>query len=179
MPLLVGVICVISVIPIKIGSFEVKPIVFQMANQIMPRNEEEDLQKQDDLRLTSQQHTKQQRLDYLYTHMARFRHDLRVMTVTWGALLIVAFIFKVIVVTTSTNIEKAQMYGYVIFGLATFLMMIFTWFYTKIIKGHVLSELAFWKEQQDNKPMDESSETVHNANWGLNQISNAYSQVVG
>lgn len=150
-----------------------------MASQIMPRNEEEDLAKQDDHRLTNQQHhTKQQRLDYLYTHMARFRHDVRVMTVTWGALLIVAFIVKVIIVMTSTNIDKAQIYGYILFGLATFFMMIFTWFYTKIIKGHVLSELAFWKEQQD-KPMDGRSEAVHNTNWGINQMSNAYSQVIG
>lgn len=139
----------------------------------MPRNEDEDLAKQDDHRLMS----KHEKMDYLYTHMARFRHDMRVMTVTWGLLLIVAFIVKVIVVLTSTNIEKAQIYGYIIFGLAAFFMMIFTWFYTKIMRGHVLSELAFWK---DSKPeMDKRTEMAHNANWGVNQMSNAYSQVLG
>ncbi|GAN06500.1 hypothetical protein MAM1_0125c05984 [Mucor ambiguus] len=180
-PLLVGICCVISVIPIKIGSFELKPLVFQMANQVMPRPEEEDLQKNDDQRLTSttKHASGQKRLDYLYTNMAKFRHDMRFMTVTWGLLLIAAFVVKLIVVLTSTDIGHAQTVGYILFGLATFFMMIFTWIYTKIVKGHVLSQIAFWKDEQEHKPMDSSTEAVQNVNWGVNTMSNAFSQVAG
>ncbi|KAI8646457.1 hypothetical protein BD408DRAFT_410250 [Parasitella parasitica] len=180
-PLLVGVSCVISVIPIKIGSFELKPLVFQMANQVMPRPEDEDLQKNDDHRLTkSSKHASgERRLDYLYNNMARFRHDMRVMTVTWGLLLIVAFIVKLVVVLTSTDIGHAQTVGYILFGLATFSMMIFTWFYTKIVKGHVLTQVAFWREEKEHKPMNNSTEAVQNANWTVNTMSNAFSQVAG
>ncbi|EPB87727.1 hypothetical protein HMPREF1544_05508 [Mucor circinelloides 1006PhL] len=180
-PLLVGICCVISVIPIKIGSFELKPLVFQMANQVMPRPEDEDLQKNDDQRLTSStRHASgRKRLDYLYTNMAKFRHDMRFMTVTWGLLLITAFVVKLIVVLTSTDIGHAQMVGYILFGLATFFMMIFTWIYTKIVKGHVLSQIAFWKDEQEHKPMDSSTEAVQNVNWGVNTMSNAFSQVAG
>lgn len=186
MPLLVGVFCVISVIPIKIGSFELKPLVFQMANQVMPRPEDEDLQKNDDQRLTegitnnnAKHASGQKRLDYLYNNMAKFRHDMRFMTVTWGLLLIAAFIVKLVIVLTSTDIGHAQMIGYILFGLATFFMMIFTWIYTKIVKGHVLSQVAFWKEEQEHKPMDSSTEAVQNVNWGVNSMSNVFSQVAG
>ncbi|CAO0800694.1 unnamed protein product [Mucor circinelloides] len=152
-----------------------------MANQVMPRPEDEDLQKNDDQRLTSStRHASgRKRLDYLYTNMAKFRHDMRFMTVTWGLLLITAFVVKLIVVLTSTDIGHAQMVGYILFGLATFFMMIFTWIYTKIVKGHVLSQIAFWKDEQEHKPMDSSTEAVQNVNWGVNTMSNAFSQVAG
>lgn len=179
--MLVGICCVVSIIPIKIGSFELKPLVFQMANQVMPRPEDEDLQKNDDQRLTSttKHASGRKRLDYLYNNMAKFRHDMRFMTATWGLLLIAAFVIKLIIVLTSTDIGYAQMVGYILFGLATFFMMIFTWIYTKIVKGHVLSQIAFWKDEQEHKPMDSSTEAVQNVNWGVNTISNAFSQVAG
>jgi fatty acid desaturase len=143
----------------------------------MPRPEEELLQKQDDQRLTSS--SGQRRLDYLYRNMAKFRHDMRFMTVTWGLLLITAFIVKVIVVMTSTDIGKAQLYGYVLFGLAAFFMTVFTWFYTYIIKGHVVDQVAFWRSEEEQKKMDGNTEAVQNANWGVNTMSNAFSQVAG
>ncbi|KAI7899374.1 uncharacterized protein BX663DRAFT_521533 [Cokeromyces recurvatus] len=180
-PLFIGVCCMISVIPIKIGKYEFKPLVFQFTNQVMPRNEEEELQKQDDYRLTNIQKGEQGRkkLDYFYDNMAKFRHDMRFMTVTWGALLILAFIIKVVIVMTSTDIWKAQVYGYILFGLTTFFMMIFTWFYTKIVKGHIISQITFWKEEQEYKPLDKRTETVQNVNWGIHSMSNAFGQVAG
>jgi fatty acid desaturase len=171
------------VIPIKIGSFELKPFVFQIANQIMPRNEpDEQLQQQDDNRLAnaSPPSTGQKRLDYLYTNMAKFRHDMRFMTVSWGLLLIATFIVKVILVETQANISNAQTYGYYMFGIATAVIFVFTWIYTNIVEGHVLSQIAFWKEQQEEQQqMDRETETAANLNWGVNSMSNVFSQVVG
>lgn len=178
-----GVSCVISVIPIKIGSFELKPFVFQMANQIMPRNEPDDaLLQQDDARLSKKDRSPpsgQKRLDYLYTNMAKFRHDMRFMTVSWGILLIATFIVKVILVETQADISKAQTYGYWMFAIATAVIFIFTWIYTNTVRGHVLSQIAFWKEEQQQKEMDQGTETAANINWGVNSMSNTFSQVVG
>ncbi|PHZ12160.1 uncharacterized protein RHIMIDRAFT_237976 [Rhizopus microsporus ATCC 52813] len=177
-PFTLGTACIISVIPIKIGSFELKLLVYQIANQIMPRAEvDEDLKKQDIHRLTNQ--SGQKKLDYLYTHMAKFRQDMRYMTFTWGFLLILSSIVKIIIVLTSSSLTKAQIYGYILFGLTTFFMMFFTWFYTKIIKGHVLSQVAFWKEKKEQEEMDKKVETAYNAEWGVNTMSNAYGQVIG
>ncbi|KAI8882048.1 hypothetical protein K501DRAFT_295502 [Backusella circina FSU 941] len=176
--LFVGVCCVISVIPIRIGKFEFKPLVFEFTNQVMPRTDQsERLQKHDDARITK--HTSPtKRLDYLYTHMAKFRRDMRVMTLTWGLLLIIAFIVKVIVVMTNTDMFKAQMYGYIIFGLTAFVMMIFTWFYTNVVKGHVFEQVQFWKEQREH-PIDGRTEALHNANWGVQTLNNTFAQVIG
>lgn len=155
-------------------------MTFQLANQVMPRPEEEILQKQDDKRLTAERAPSgQKKLEYMYKNMAKFRHDMRYMTATWGLLLIIAFIVKVIVVMTSTDIGKAQIYGYILFGLAAFFMMVFTWFYTYIIKGHVADEIAFWKEEEEHKKMDGNTEAVQNVNWGVNTMSNAFSQIAG
>lgn len=170
--------CVISVIPIRIGSFELKPLVFQIANQIMPRSENEDLQKQDDLRLTTSPPSGQKRLDYLYQNMAKFRHDMRFMTVSWGVVSIASAVAKIIIVTTSADISKVQTYGYIILGLASTAIIVFTWIYTNIVKGHVLSQVAFWKEEED-KEMDKGVEAAENISWGVNSMNNLFSQVVG
>lgn len=149
-----------------------------MANQIMPRSENEDLEKQDDNRLsTKSSPSGQKRLDYLYHNMAKFRHDMRFMTVSWGVVLIISFVAKIIIVTTSSDIGKAQMYGYIILGLASVSIIVFTWIYTNIVKGHVLSQVAFWKEKDEK--MDKDVETAENISWGVNSMNNLFSQVVG
>ncbi|KAI8880700.1 hypothetical protein K501DRAFT_254502 [Backusella circina FSU 941] len=178
--LLVGVCCVLSLIPIKIGSFEMRPFVFQMANQIMPRNEEDEAQqKQDDLRISNTS-SGRKRLDYLYTNMSRFRRDMRVMTFCWGSLLIITFIIKVIIVETSTDISKAQTQGYILFGVMTILIGLFTWFYTNVVKGHVFEQVKFWKtKQQQEQGMNTTTETANNLNWGVNAMSNTFGQVMG
>lgn len=149
-----------------------------MANQIMPRSENEDLEKQDDNRLsTKSSPSGQKRLDYLYHNMAKFRHDMRFMTVSWGVVLIISFVAKIIIVTTSSDIGKAQMYGYIILGLASVSIIVFTWIYTNIVKGHVLSQVGFWKEKDEK--MDKDVETAENISWGVNSMNNLFSQVVG
>lgn len=149
-----------------------------MANQIMPRNESEELTKQDDTRLTTSS-SGQKRLDYLYNNMAKFRHDMRIMTFSWGLLLIITFIVKVIIVMTATDMGRVQTYGFILFGITCFIMIIFTWIYTNIVKGHVFSQIAFWKEEEKHKKMDRPTETVQNVNWGVNSMSNVFSQVIG
>ncbi|GAA5801989.1 hypothetical protein HPULCUR_007449 [Helicostylum pulchrum] len=179
-PLVVGLLCVLSALPIKIGSFELKPLVFQMANQIMPRNECEDLQKQDDLRLTkTQPPSPQKRLDYLYHNMSKFRHDMRFMTISWGVILIISFIVKVIIVMTSTDVGNYQLMGVIILGLASVSIIVFTWFYTNIIKGHVFTQIAFWREEEENKKMDKDVEIAENVSWGINGLNNSFSTVLG
>ncbi|KAI8968916.1 hypothetical protein BDF20DRAFT_826697 [Mycotypha africana] len=196
--LFVGVSCIISILPITIGNHTFKPLVFQLATQVMPRpSDDEDLQKHDDSRLTSAvsssskdkdqqpQHLQSKGrsgLEFLYNNMAKFRHDMRFMTATWGVLLIAAYIIKVIIVFTSTSMWKAQWAGFILFGLATFFMGIFTWFYTKIVKGNVLKQIQVWKrneEEQKVQRMDARTEAVHNVNWGLNSMSNVFSQIAG
>ncbi|CAO3589019.1 unnamed protein product [Absidia cylindrospora] len=165
-PLLVGVFCLASLIPLRIGHFESRPLIFQVANQVMPRQEEdENLNEYDHRRRRRQQpSTKRQKLDYLYTHMSRFRQDMRVMTACWGITLVVTFIVKVIVVLTNVDTGYAETVGYVVFGLATGLMILFTWFYTKVVKRHVT---------------DSTKEGLHNATWGVQTMGNTFGQVVG
>lgn len=183
-PLLVGVICVLSIIPIKIGSWEMRPLVFQVTNQIMPRTDsDEELAANDDARLHKKQHhphmAKKQKLDWAYRHLARFRRDMRVMTFSWGLMLIVGFFIKLIIVLTGIDTGSAELAGFLIFGLGSFFMLCFTWFYTKVVRGHIASDLAFWKEQNEPRPLDGRSEALQNANWGMQTMGNAFGQVIG
>ncbi|KAI9257644.1 hypothetical protein BY458DRAFT_535238 [Sporodiniella umbellata] len=153
-PFILGLFCILSVIPIKIGTFELKPLVFQLANQVMPRTEDDTaLRHQDIYRMTDNSVSGRKKLGFLYTNMAKFRRDMRYMTFVWGIFLIASCAVKIIVILTSSSLTKAQIYGYIIFSLTAFLMAIFTWFYTKIIKGHVISQVAFWKEKQQEEAM--------------------------
>ncbi|KAI8061765.1 hypothetical protein BC940DRAFT_309693 [Gongronella butleri] len=166
-PLLVGVSCLLSILPIRIGRFEMRPLIFQVAGQIMPRQEEDDkLDQYDQNRLATMEkpRSKRQKLDYLYRNMTRFRHDMRVMTATWGITLIAAFVVKVIVVMTQTDTSHAETVGYIVFCLATGAMMVFTWLYTKIVKKHVT---------------ENTQEGLHNASWGIQAVNNTYNQVLG
>ncbi|KAI7848360.1 hypothetical protein BDC45DRAFT_471345 [Circinella umbellata] len=182
-PLLVGVFCVISIIPIKIGSWELRPMVFQLANQVMPRSDaSQDLAAQDEQRLNGHHQkttSKREKLDWTYRHMARFRQDMRIMTAVWGLMLIVGFVIKLIVVLTDTDLGSAALAGYLIFGLGAFVVMIFTGFYTKICKGHLKQDIMFWQEKQHvSKPIDNSTEAAHNLNWGMQSVNNAWGQVM-
>ncbi|KAI8391458.1 uncharacterized protein BYT42DRAFT_194941 [Radiomyces spectabilis] len=171
-PLLVGVFCLLSLLPIQFGSFELRPMIYQLANQIMPREEDEseELQKCDEQRLAHPMN-RQQKLDWAYTHMARFRRDMRVMTAAWGATLVLAFIIKVIVVLTNTDTGNAEIYGYIIFGLATLLLSLFSWFYSTRVKKHIRQDVA--SEQ------DHAGEGFENAQWGLRHMSGTFAQVLG
>ncbi|KAF7728045.1 hypothetical protein EC973_006681 [Apophysomyces ossiformis] len=179
--LLVAVFCLLSLLPIRFGSFELRPLIFELANQVIPRQEyDEELQRRDEQRL-SQRQTKQQKLDWLYNNMGRFRTDMRIMTAAWGLTLLASFLIKVALVLTNTDISKAQTYGYIVFGLATLVMSCFSWFYTTVVKGHVLEQVSFWREkrEQEEREMDARSEAIHNANWGVQAASNAFGQVIG
>ncbi|KAI8977332.1 hypothetical protein BDF20DRAFT_803004, partial [Mycotypha africana] len=141
-PLLVGVFCILSLFPIKIGSFELRPAIFQITNQLMPRTEKgEELQEHDQQRLQGQQHREEvdkgKALDWIYVHLARFRSDVRMLTACWGIMLIVGFIIKAIIASTNTDVSKAQDFGYAFFSLATAAMVVVSWFFTKMMKRHV------------------------------------------
>lgn len=149
----------------------------------MPRNECENLQKQDDLRLTTTTTTQppspQKRLDYLYHNMSKFRHDMRFMTISWGVILIISFIVKVVIVMTSTDVGNYQLLGFIILGLASVSIIVFTWIYTNIIKGHIFTQIAFWREEEETKKMDKNVETAENVSWGINSLNNSFSTVLG
>ncbi|KAI7864881.1 hypothetical protein BDF14DRAFT_1829857 [Spinellus fusiger] len=171
-PLLIGVFCLLSLLPIRIGSFELRPIVFQVATQIMPRQASNTtLESFDNARL---QNTKAQKMNWLYFHAARFRTDMRIMTGAWGTLLIIGFIVKVVIVEREADISHAQSAGYILFGIIAFLMACFTWIYSTIVNVHVVKQVTFWRTHPETVPQGEG---VFNLNWALQAISSAYSQI--
>jgi hypothetical protein len=190
---LIGVFCLLSLVPIKIGNFELRPLIFQITNQLMPRPQaSEQLTAEDEQRLrqkrtnitttsstnngtsanktatTSKTRDKSKVLDWVYTHMSKFRNDLRILTALWGIMLIVGFIVKAVIATRNEDISKAQNFGYYFFTLATLGMIILSWLYTKIMKKHV-------KDQADNM---QKSEGYNNVQWGIQAMSNGFNQVV-
>lgn len=147
----------------------------------MPRTEEDPaLQQRDDERLVNAQRmSKAEKLDWMYTHLARFRRDMRVMTFAWGLMLIIGFFVKLIIILTNANVSNAENAGYIIFGLGSFLMLCFTWIYTTVVKGHVMQDLAFWREKKQEEQMDSRTEAVQNANWAMQSLNNTWGQIVG
>ncbi|KAI9483582.1 MAG: hypothetical protein EXX96DRAFT_632164 [Benjaminiella poitrasii] len=174
-PLLVGVFCLLSLFPLKIGSFELRPLVFQVANQIMPRtpvSDELETIDQERLEDMTRKNDKSSKLDWVYTHMAKFRSDLRILTACWGVTLIIGFIIKAIIASTNADITKAQNFGYIFFSLATVAMMLLSWLFTKIMKRHV-------KEQVDDMQRKQfQHEGYDNAQWGIQAMSNGFNQIV-
>lgn len=145
----------------------------------MPRiNNEEEITVEDEQRLHQQQ--RQQRatsntadkskvLNWVYTNMAKFRSDLRILTACWGIVLIIGFIVKAIIASTNTDISKAQNFGYYFFTLATLGLILFSWLYSKMMKKHV---------QQEADDMKNNREGYNNLQWGIQAISTGYNQVV-
>ncbi|KAI9318422.1 hypothetical protein BX666DRAFT_1927696 [Dichotomocladium elegans] len=180
-PLLVGILCVVSVIPIRIGRWKMRPLIYELANQIMPRTDsDEALAANDDMHLAQKRPaSKRQKLDWAYRNLARFRRDMRVMTFSWGVMLIAGFIIKLIIVLTEYDTAKAELAGFLIFGLGAFFLTCFTWFYTKICRGHIKSDLAFWRENNEPRPLDGRSEAIQNVNWGMQSMGNVWGQAIG
>ncbi|KAG1054349.1 hypothetical protein G6F43_003639 [Rhizopus delemar] len=166
-PLLVGVFCLLSLIPIKIGGFELRPLIYSITNQLMPRVEmNEDLASKDKERIDKT--NKAGLLDWVYTHMAKIRNDVRILTAGWGIILIIGFIVKAIIASTTTDISKAQNFGYIFFTLATVVMIVISWLFMKLMKKHV--------GEQSSEIMREG---CSNTQWGINTLSNGFNQIIG
>lgn len=166
-PLLVGVFCLLSLIPIKIGGFELRPLVYSITNQLMPRVEmNEDLVSKDKERIDKT--NKAGLLDWVYTHMAKIRNDVRILTAGWGIILIIGFIVKAIIASTTTDISKAQNFGYIFFTLATVVMIVISCLFMKLMKKHV--------GEQSSEMMREG---CSNTQWGINTLSNGFNQIIG
>ncbi|KAI7900046.1 uncharacterized protein BX663DRAFT_440083 [Cokeromyces recurvatus] len=178
-PLLVGIFCLLSLFPIKMGSFQLRPLIFQVANQIMPRTAESEELETIDQERTQQQSTsssttdKQSRLNWIYNHMSKFRTDLRILTACWGITLIIGFIIKVIITYTNADITAAQNFGYIFFSLATVALTVFSWLFTKIMKRHVKEQAG---EMQQQKHYE--NEGYDNIQWGIQAMSNEFNQIV-
>ncbi|KAK4512443.1 uncharacterized protein ATC70_003143 [Mucor velutinosus] len=173
-PLLIGVFCILSLFPIKIGTFELRPLVFQITNQLMPRPPvDEKLAEQDEQRLQQQQQCdKSKTLNWVYTHMAKIRNDLRILTACWGVMLIVGFIIKAIIASTNTDISKAQNFGYIFFTVATVGMVVVSWLFTKIMNRHVKDEVDKMQRNSGH------SEGYENTQWGIQAMSTGFNQIV-
>lgn len=143
----------------------------------MPRPPvDEKLAEQDEQRLQQQQqqiNDKSKTLNWVYTHMAKVRNDLRILTACWGTVLIVGFIIKAIIASTNTDISKAQNFGYIFFTVATVGMVVVSWLFTKIMKRHV-------KDEADNMQKRNAghSEGYENAQWGIQAMSTGFNQIV-
>jgi uncharacterized membrane protein YcjF (UPF0283 family) len=117
---------------------------------------------------TSKARDKSKVLDWVYTNMAKFRSDLRILTALWGIMLIVGFIVKAVIATTNTDISKAQNFGYYFFTLATLGMILLSWLYSKIMKKHVKQEA----EKMEN------NRGYNNIQWGIGAMSTGFNQVI-
>lgn len=181
-PLLIGVLCLLSLLPIKFGNFELRPLIFQITNQLMPRvGSDEDITVEDEQRLQQQQSQQQQErtsssktdkskvLNWVYTNMAKFRSDLRILTACWGIVLIIGFIVKAIIASTNTDISKAQNFGYYFFTLSTLGLIVFSWLFSKLMKKHV-------KQEADD--IKNNREGYNNLQWGIQAMNTGFNQVV-
>lgn len=107
-------------------------------------------------------------LDWVYTHMAKIRNDVRILTAGWGIILIIGFIVKAIIASTTTDISKAQNFGYIFFTLATVVMIVISCLFMKLMKKHV--------GEQSSEMMREG---YSNTQWGINTLSNGFNQIIG
>lgn len=148
----------------------------------MPRvGSDENIAVEDEQRLQHQQSQQQQErtssskrdkskvLDWVYTNMAKFRSDLRILTACWGIVLIIGFIVKAIIASTNADISIAQNFGYYFFTLATLGLIVFSWLFSKIMKKHV---------QQEADDMKSNREGYDNLQWGIQAMNIGFNQVV-
>lgn len=111
---IIGVIFLITLIPIKIGSFRVRPLVFYFAKDMATGGAFGNSSSSSELTGLTEDEPVDERWDRYWNSYPLFRHGFIVMTAVWGIGLLSEVPVRVIVVYKVTPFEKAYFASQVI-----------------------------------------------------------------
>ncbi|KAG2183813.1 hypothetical protein INT44_008824 [Umbelopsis vinacea] len=186
-PLLVGMFCLVSLLPFQYGRHHLRPLTFQIAQQVMPRDgygEEEPTQNERQTfpeydNQTPHHKSKKAKLMYLYHNVPSFRRDMRVLTAVWGVTLMLNFVVKICLITSPATTDQVRNWGYAELGVVTLATAIFSYVYTRLVSMKGIQEFLSRRTGISSEAIGRSGNFAETTNRNAQGFSNVYGQVMG
>lgn len=188
---MLGLFCLLSLLPWKFGRHTLQPLVFQIVRQIMPRGENDDEDKPNEnqnFRQTAPEHvgdesdtqpkSKNAKLQWLYVNLPKFRRDMRVLTAVWGVTLMLNFVVKICLITSPATTDQVRTWGYAELGIVTLITAIFMFFYTRIVASRTVQEFMEKRVGISGQAVGRTSNFAQGVNRDAQGFSNMYGQIM-
>lgn len=174
-----------SLLPCSFGQHTLRPLVFQIAQQVMPRDGYDQEQTPQNERLTvpaqvgsPRPQSKKAKLMYLYRNMPSFRRDMRVLTAVWGVTLMLNFVVKICLITSPISTDQVRNWGYAELGIVTLATAIFSFVYTRLVSVKAVQEFLSRKTGVSAEAIGRSGNYSEAVNRNAQGFSNVYGRVM-
>ncbi|KAH8550383.1 hypothetical protein BGW37DRAFT_468520 [Umbelopsis sp. PMI_123] len=187
-PLLVGLFCLVSLLPFQYGRHHLRPLTFQIAQQVMPRDgyDQEGEQSQNERQTfpvndnqNPRHKSKKAKLMYLYHNIPSFRRDMRVLTAVWGVTLMLNFVVKICLINSPATTNQVRTWGYAELGIVTFATAIFSFVYTRLVSMKSVREFLSKRTGISSEAIGHSGNFAESTDRNAQGFSNVYGQIMG
>ncbi|RUS12849.1 hypothetical protein BC937DRAFT_86879 [Endogone sp. FLAS-F59071] len=135
---LIGLVFLVSLIPITIGKFVNRPIVLKISEDSFPMPP-----------IIFADGTEMSRTEWFWQNFASYRRDIRISTVVWGVGLLLEFLNKAIMIQSSLTLDQLVYLSNLVLGCVTAILIIFTMFFTRKTRTTVMAEVEKWRQEQE------------------------------
>jgi hypothetical protein len=182
----------VSLLPWKFGQYTLRPLIFQIVQQVMPRGDgdvENNPNESQNTRQTAPEHaseietdthpkSKKAKLQYLYNNLPRFRRDMRVLTAVWGVTLMLNFVVKICLITSPATTEQVRAWGYAELGIVTVITAIFTFVYTRVVASRSVQDFIEKRTGISGEAVGRTGNLAQDVNSDAQGFSNVYGQIM-
>ncbi|GJJ71072.1 hypothetical protein EMPS_03422 [Entomortierella parvispora] len=135
-----GVIFMVSLIPLKIGKFEVKPLTAGVSAQMMAAAPKIRYFVEDKL-------VEQTRSDFCWQWSHQYRRGMRASTLAWGVALLAEFALRLVFYFSSMTIDQLVMWGNIVLACCLGTAGVLTFVISHFVRKWTTDELAVVKAQ--------------------------------
>jgi len=155
-----GLIFMVSLIPIKIGKFEVKPLTAGVSAQMMVAAPKIQYFVQGQL-------IEQTRSDFCWQWSHQYRRGMRASTAVWGVALLLEFTLRLIFYFSAMTVDQLVMWGNIVLGCTLGTAGLLTFIISHFVRKWTGEEIVQVRAQLDRD--HEEWENAHNRRQELHQ----------
>lgn len=144
-----GVIFLITMIPLKVGKFQMRPLIYGVTQQMMSIVPPVKYVYKGEV-------IDQSRAEFCWQWSTVFRRGIYTMTAAWGIILVLEFVAKLIMYFSSLTVDQMVLYGNIVLGVTLGSMGVFNTIYSRSIRLNTMKETA-----QVQKQLEEEAEQQH------------------
>lgn len=144
-----GIIFLITMIPLKVGKFQMRPLIYGVTQQMMSITPPVKYMYKGEV-------IDQSRAEFCWQWSTVFRRGIYTMTAAWGIILVLEFVAKLIMYFSSLTVDQMVLYGNIVLGVTLGSMGLFNTIYSRSIRLNTMKETA-----QVQKQLEEEAEQQH------------------
>ncbi|GAB5592617.1 hypothetical protein Unana1_07517 [Umbelopsis nana] len=128
-----GLIFLITLIPLKIGKIQLKPLIYGVTEQMMSILPPVEYVYKGEV-------IKQTRMEFCWQWSREFKKGTYILTAAWGVILFLEFVAKLIMYFSSITVDQMVLYGNIVLGVTLGTMGVVNIIYSRIIRLRTIKE---------------------------------------